>query len=117
MIRLPAAAVLRLLLLLAIALPAAAQTPARPNIVVIVADDQGWKDVGFHGSDIATPNLDKLAAGGARLESYYAQPMCTPSRAALMSGRYPHRYGLQTLVIPSNGRPHIVGVVRIALPM
>ena len=104
MIRLPAAAVLRLLLLLAIALPAAAQTPARPNIVVIVADDQGWKDVGFHGSDIATPNLDKLAAGGARLESYYAQPMCTPSRAALMSGRYPHRYGLQTLVIPSNGR-------------
>jgi len=103
MIRLPAA-VLRLLLLLAMGLPAAAQTPARPNIVLIVSDDQGWKDVGFHGSDIATPNLDTLAAGGARLESYYAQPMCTPSRAALMSGRYPHRYGLQTLVIPSNGR-------------
>ena len=98
------AALLRLLLLLAVALPAAAQTPARPNIVLIVSDDQGWKDVGFHGSDIATPHLDKLASGGARLESFYAQPMCTPSRAALMSGRYPHRYGLQTLVIPSNGR-------------
>ena len=51
------AALLRLLLLLAVALPAAAQTPARPNIVLIVSDDQGWKDVGFHGSDIATPHL------------------------------------------------------------
>jgi arylsulfatase A-like enzyme len=77
--------------------------PTRPNIVYIVADDQGWKDVGFHGSDIRTPNIDRLAKGGARLEQFYAQPMCTPSRAALMTGRYPHRYGLQTLVIPSAG--------------
>src|SRR5215470_16051520 len=74
-----------------------------PNIVYIVSDDQGWKDVGFHGSDIKTPNLDRLAQGGARLEQFYAQPMCTPSRAALMTGRYPHRYGLQTAVIPSAG--------------
>jgi arylsulfatase A-like enzyme len=73
----------------------------RPNIVYIVADDLGWKDVGYHGSDIETPNIDKLAAGGARLEQFYAQPMCTPTRAALMTGRYPFRYGLQTLVIPS----------------
>ena len=80
----------------------AAATP--PNIVYIVSDDQGWKDVGFHGSDIRTPNLDRLAQGGVRLEQFYAQPMCTPSRAALMTGRYPHRYGLQTLVIPSAGR-------------
>lgn len=72
--------------------------------MLIVSDDQGWKDVGFLGSDIATPTLDKLANGGARLEAFYAQPMRTPSRAALMSGRYPHRYGLKTLVIPSNGR-------------
>lgn len=76
---------------------------AKPNIVYIVADDLGWKDVGFHGSDIKTPNLDKLAAAGVRLEQFYAQPMCTPSRAALMTGRYPHRYGLQTGVIPSAG--------------
>jgi arylsulfatase A-like enzyme len=76
---------------------------AHPNIVYIVADDQGWKDVGFHGSDIRTPNIDRLAKGGARLEQFYTQPMCTPSRAALMTGRYPHRYGLQTLVIPSAG--------------
>ena len=73
----------------------------QPNIIHIVADDLGWKDVGYHGSDIKTPNLDKLAAGGARLEQFYAQPMCTPTRACLMTGRYPFRYGLQTAVILS----------------
>ena len=67
-----------------------------PNIVYIISDDQGWKDVGFHGSDIKTPNLDALAVSGARLEQFYTQPMCTPTRAALMTGRYPFRYGLQT---------------------
>jgi len=85
-------------------LPAAEQGAPRPHIVYILADDLGWKDVGFHGSDIKTPNLDTLALGGARLEQFYAQPMCTPSRAALMTGRYPHRYGLQTIVIPSAGK-------------
>jgi arylsulfatase A-like enzyme len=74
----------------------------KPNIVYIVADDLGWKDVGFNGAkDIKTPNLDKLAETGARLEQFYAQPMCTPTRAALMTGRYPFRYGLQTIVIPT----------------
>jgi arylsulfatase A-like enzyme len=72
-----------------------------PNIVYIVSDDQGWKDVGFHGSDIRTPSIDALAAGGVRLEQFYAQPMCTPTRAALLTGRYPFRYGLQTAVILS----------------
>jgi arylsulfatase B len=76
----------------------------RPHIVYIVADDLGWKDVGFHGSDIKTPNIDKLAQEGARLEQFYVQPMCTPTRAALMTGRYPFRYGLQTLVIPTPGK-------------
>jgi arylsulfatase A-like enzyme len=82
--------------------PAIHAADAKPNIIYIIADDLGWKDVGFHGSDIKTPNLDKLATGGAKLEQYYAQPMCTPTRAALMTGRYPFRYGLQTLVIPSS---------------
>jgi len=85
-------------------LSASAREEAQPpNIVYIIADDLGWKDVGFRGSDIRTPNLDKLAKGGAIFEQFYAQPMCTPSRAALMTGRYPHRYGLQTIVIPSAG--------------
>lgn len=73
----------------------------RPNIVHIVADDLGWKDVGFNGAiDVKTPNLDALAAGGAKFTQFYVQPMCTPTRAALMTGRYPFRYGLQTIVIP-----------------
>src|ERR1044071_4145172 len=82
----------------AAAQPAAAKA-AKPNILFIVADDLGWKDVGFHGSDIKTANLDKLAAAGTRLDQFYSQPMCTPSRACLMTGRYPWRYGLQTAVI------------------
>lgn len=81
-------------------LPRAHAADGPPNILYIMADDLGWADVGFHGSDIKTPNLDALAAKGAKLEQYYAQPMCTPTRAALMTGRYPMRYGLQTAVIP-----------------
>lgn len=81
---------------------AAAQTTPKPNIVHIVADDLGWKDVGFNGcADIQTPNLDALAGGGAKFTQFYVQPMCTPTRAALLTGRYPFRYGLQTAVIPS----------------
>ena len=73
-----------------------------PNIVHIVADDLGFKDVGFNGcTDIKTPNIDALANGGARFSQFYVQPMCTPTRAALLTGRYPYRYGLQTAVIPS----------------
>lgn len=76
--------------------------PARPNIIHIIADDLGSKDVGYNGcTDIKTPNIDKLAATGAVLTQFYVQPMCTPTRAAIMTGRYPFRYGLQTAVIPS----------------
>jgi len=71
--------------LIAGALPAVA-ADKKPNILFIVADDLGWKDVGFHGSDIRTPNIDNLAAGGAKLEQFYVQPMCTPTRASLMTG-------------------------------
>lgn len=82
---------------------AQAETAKKPNIVFILADDLGWKDVGYHGSDIMTPSLDKLANEGAKLEQHYAMPMCTPTRAALMTGRYPMRYGLQIGVIPGAG--------------
>jgi arylsulfatase A-like enzyme len=71
----------------------------RPNIVFFLIDDLGWSDVGFHSSEIKTPNIDKLAAAGARLESFYVQPVCSPTRAALMTGRYPMRHGLQVGVV------------------
>jgi arylsulfatase A-like enzyme len=71
----------------------------RPNIVIILADDLGNADLGYRGSPIKTPHLDKLAMSGVRLESYYGLPVCTPARAALLTGRYPMRHGLQTLVI------------------
>jgi arylsulfatase A-like enzyme len=83
--------------------PPAPSASAHPNILYILADDLGWKDVGFHGSDIRTPNIDKLAATGTQFSQFYVQPFCTPTRACLMTGRYPFRYGLQTLVIPSAG--------------
>ena len=71
----------------------------KPNIVVILADDLGNADLGYRGSDIETPNIDKLAQDGVRLDSFYGMPVCTPSRAELMTGRYAMRYGLETLVI------------------
>jgi len=79
--------------------PSTTPGAGKPNIVFIMADDLGNADLGYRGSDIATPNIDKLAAEGVRLESFYGMPVCTPSRAALMTGRYAMRHGLQTLVI------------------
>ena len=65
-----------------------------PHILFILADDLGWSDVGFHGSVIETPNIDKLANEGVILENYYVQPLCTPTRSALMTGRYPIHTGI-----------------------
>ena len=76
-----------------------AKREAVPNIVILLADDLGWKDVGWHGSEIPTPNLDRLANAGAQLDYFYVQPVCSPTRAALMTGRYPIRHGLQVGVI------------------
>jgi arylsulfatase A-like enzyme len=81
--------------------PAMAADGKPPHIVHIVSDDQGWKDVGFHGSDIKTPNLDSLAKTGAELTQFYTQPFCSQTRAAFLTGRYPFRYGMQIGAIPS----------------
>lgn len=82
----------------------AAGTAKPPHIVHIVSDDQGWKDVGFHGSDIKTPNIDELARTGAELQQFYTQPFCSQTRAAMLTGRYPFRYGMQIGAIPSGGQ-------------
>ncbi|MCZ2074874.1 MAG: sulfatase [Bryobacterales bacterium] len=91
---------------LAPVLPAA---PARPNIVLIYADDLGYGDLGCYGSPIRTPNLDRMAHEGMRFtNAYSANPVCSPSRAALLTGRYPTRAGVPRVLFPrdTEGLPH-----------
>jgi arylsulfatase B len=76
------------------------QIKDKPNILIIVADDLGFGDVGFHGSDIKTPNIDRIAKDGVELDNFYSCPMCSPTRAGLMTGRYPLRFGLMRAVVP-----------------
>ena len=71
----------------------------RPNIVIILADDLGWADVGYHGSDIETPNIDRIAKEGVKLNRFYATPFCSPTRAALMTGRDPLKLGVAYSVL------------------
>ena len=65
-----------------------------PNIIVIIPDDLGWRDVGYNGSEIKTPNIDRLAQTGVRLDQHYVMPTCTPTRVSLFTGKYPSRYGI-----------------------
>ena len=71
-----------------------------PNIVIVVADDLGRRDVSFHGGELLTPNIDRIAREGVALERFYSAPVCSPTRAGLLTGRYPIRYGLMRSVIP-----------------
>lgn len=80
--------------------PPSAHAAPRPNIVYFLADDLGREDCGFMGGkEIRTPNLDRLAREGAVLDAFYVQPVCSPTRAAFLTGRYPMRYGLQVGVV------------------
>jgi arylsulfatase A-like enzyme len=79
------------------AMPAQA-APARPNIVVILADDMGFSDVGCYGSEIATPNIDRLAAQGVRFTQFYNTGRCCPTRASLLTGLYAHQAGVGQMI-------------------
>ncbi len=81
------------------ALGAEAGMASKPNVIIMLADDLGWSDVGFHGGDIDTPSLDRLAAEGVQLGRFYTTPICSPTRAALMTGRNPIRLGVAYSVI------------------
>lgn len=76
----------------------------KPNVIVILADDMGFSDLGSFGGEIATPNLDRLAARGVRMSSFYVTPRCSPSRAALLTGQHPHSVGLG--ILTSDDRPN-----------
>ncbi|MEX0703752.1 MAG: sulfatase-like hydrolase/transferase [Planctomycetales bacterium] len=67
---------------------------AKPNILIILSDDQGWMDIGYHGSEVKTPNLDRLAKAGVRLDRHYVCPTCSPPRVGLLTGRFPSRFGV-----------------------
>lgn len=84
---------------------------AKPNILFLIADDLGWNDVGYHGSEIRTPQLDRLAREGVRLDRHYVNPMCSATRAALLSGRYASRYGV---LGATNERVYEPGTVTLA---
>ena len=72
-----------------------AQDAVRPNIVVVLADDQGWGDLSAHGNtNLSTPNIDAIAESGAQFEYFYVQPVCSPTRAELLTGRYAARMGV-----------------------
>ena len=73
----------------------------KPNVLFVLADDLGWGDVSYHGSEIRTPNIDRLAESGVELEQHYVCQACTPTRASLLTGRYPSRF-VRHATTPSN---------------
>lgn len=83
-----------------IAVSACVVNAAPPNVVILLADDLGWADVSYHADRVRTPHIDKLVKEGVELDRFYVCPMCSPTRAGLMTGRYPIRYGLSRAVIP-----------------
>ncbi|HUY92258.1 MAG TPA: sulfatase-like hydrolase/transferase [Pirellulales bacterium] len=80
---------------------AEAENQRPPNILILIADDLGWNDIGYHGSQIRTPQFDRLAQGGVKLERHYVYPTCSPTRAGLFTGRNPSRFGIHA---PIGGR-------------
>ena len=78
---------------------------AKPNIVFMFADDLGWGDVGYHGSEIKTPQIDALVKQGLELDRYYAFPLCSPTRAAFLTGRSPIRLGIHMPIGAAGGMP------------
>ena len=102
-------------LLLAVSGTLPAAEPTKPNIVYFLVDDMGYADAGFNGGkDIRTPNMDALAKGGAVLSDFYVQPVCSPTRAAFLTGRYPTHTGVYSIVKP--GAPWGLSLAERTLP-
>jgi arylsulfatase len=97
-----------LLCLLAAGFAVAADPPKKPNVVVILTDDMGFSDLGCYGGEIATPNLDALAANGVRFTQFYNTARCCPTRASLLTGLYPHQAGVGHMM-DDKGKPGYTG--------
>ncbi|MGZ6906325.1 MAG: sulfatase-like hydrolase/transferase, partial [Acidimicrobiia bacterium] len=82
-----------------------------PNVVVILIDDLGFSHFGCYGSDIDTPNIDRLAAGGLQYTNFHVTPLCSPTRASLLTGRNHHTVGMRGVSNWNTGFPHMTGHV------
>jgi arylsulfatase len=91
---------------------AATPSPGRPNVLVILWDDIGFGQFGCYGGPLATPNVDRLAAQGLRYTDFHAAPVCSPTRAALLTGRNPHSVGMACITEFANGHPNSRGGIR-----
>lgn len=90
----------------------AQQIPIRPNVIVILSDDMGFSDIGCYGGEIQTPNLDNLASNGVRLTQFYNAARCCPTRAALLTGLYPHQAGVGFMTGKLGNTPAYQGYIK-----
>src|SRR5687767_511095 len=93
---------MRTALLSLLLLTSTQEAPSRPNIVIFLADDMGYSDIGCYGGEIATPNLDRLATGGLRFTQFYNSARCCPTRASLLTGLHPHQAGVGRMTADAN---------------
>ena len=84
-------------------------SPSRPNIIIILADDMGFSDLGCYGSEISTPNIDQLAADGLRYTQFYNAGRCCPTRASLLTGLYAHQTGMGWMTAADLDHPGYTG--------
>lgn len=99
------------LLLCVCFLPFSVYAQERPNIVLILADDMGYSDLGSYGGEVSTPHLDKLASGGIKYRQFYNAARCCPTRASLMTGLYPHQAGMGWMAAADLGTPQYQGTL------
>lgn len=97
--------------------PERREGPKRPNVVVVILDDTGWGDLGCYGSEVRTPTIDALADAGLRYTGFHVTPLCSPTRAALLSGRNHHGIGMRFLADTDTGFPNSRGSIRRDVPL
>jgi arylsulfatase B len=94
---------LAFLFLLDVGFATADEAKRPPNVLFLIADDLGWRDIGYQDSEIKTPNLDRLAKNGVRLDRHYVYPTCSPTRAGMLTGRNPSRFGIHAPIAGRSG--------------